>query len=162
MPESTSASSSTATSTSPRASASRPTSPPRTSARSPGVLAGHGYAARYVTIDQVRADPSLVARPPGRGDLVVMIAGLTVPGAYIGGKPATLTEIQQLGILLRQPTTAIGGPIAFGYAPGGGKKAIRQAIAGFDVTLSGGSPAVALDSWLSGGGEPAGAGGITP
>ncbi|BBL67346.1 radical SAM protein [Methanoculleus chikugoensis] len=120
-----------------------------------GVLAGHGYAARYVTIDQVRADPSLVARP-GRGDLVVMIAGLTVPGAYIGGKPATLTEIQQLGILLRQPTTAIGGPIAFGYAPGGGKKAIRQAIAGFDVTLSG-SPAVALDSWLSGG-EPAGAG----
>ncbi|MDN7012479.1 radical SAM protein [Methanoculleus sp. FWC-SCC3] len=120
-----------------------------------GVLIGHGYAPRYVTIDQVRADPAL-ATSPGRGDLVVMIAGLTVPGAYIGGRPATLTEIQQIGILLRQPTTAIGGPIAFGYAPGGGKKAIRQAIAGFDVTLSG-SPAVALDSWLLGG-EPAGAG----
>ena len=120
-----------------------------------GALASHGYTVRYVTIDQVRADPALTARS-GRGDLVVMIAGLTVPGAYIGGKPATLTEIQQLGILLRQPTTAIGGPIAFGYAPGGGKKAIRQAIAGFDVTLAG-SPAVALDSWLSGG-EPAGAG----
>ncbi|MDD3857618.1 MAG: radical SAM protein [Methanoculleus sp.] len=96
-----------------------------------GVLAFHDYTVSYVTIDQVRADPALTARS-GRGDLVVMIAGLTVPGAYIGGKPATLTEIQQLGILL------------------------RQAIAGFDVTLAG-SPAVALDSWLSGG-EPAGAG----
>ncbi|WP_292518802.1 radical SAM protein [Methanoculleus sp.] len=120
-----------------------------------GVLANHGYAPCYVTIDQVRADPAL-ATGSGRGDLVVMIAGLTVPGAYIGGKPATLTEVQQLGTLLRKPTTAIGGPIAFGYAPGGGRKAIRQAIGGFDVTLSG-SPAVALDSWLSGG-EPAGAG----
>ena len=119
-----------------------------------GVLIEHGYAPRYVTIDQVRSDPALVAAS-GRDDLVVMIAGLTVPGAYIGGKPATLTEIQQLGTLLREPTTAIGGPITFGYASGGGRMAVRQAIAGFDVMLSG-SPAVALDAWLSGG-EPAGA-----
>ena len=118
-----------------------------------GVLSAHGYVSRYVTIDQVRADPALIATF-GNGDLVVMIAGMTVPGAYIGGKPATLTEVQQLGTLLRGPTTAVGGPIAFGYASGGGRKAIRQAIAGFDVTLSG-SPAVALDAWLSGG-EPAG------
>ena len=119
-----------------------------------GVLAGHGYAARYITIDQIRADPALISA--SRTDLMVMIAGLTVPGTYIGGKPATLTEIQQLGTLFREPTTAVGGPIAFGYASGGGRKAIKQAIAGFDVTLSG-SPAVALDAWLSGG-EPAGAG----
>jgi len=119
-----------------------------------GVLSGHGYTPDYVTIDQVRSDPALIAGH-GRGDLVVMVAGLTVPGAYIGGKPATLTEVQQLGTLLRGPKTAIGGPIAFGYAPGGGRKAIRQAIAGFDATLSG-SPAVALDAWLSGG-EPVGA-----
>ena len=118
-----------------------------------GVLSCHGYTVGYVTIDQVRADPALIA---GHSDIVVMIAGLTVPGAYIGGKPATLTEIQQIGTLLRVSATAIGGPIAFGYAPGGGRKAIRRAIAGFDVTLSG-SPAVALDAWLSGR-EPAGAG----
>ncbi|MFA7562611.1 MAG: radical SAM protein, partial [Methanoculleus sp.] len=77
-----------------------------------GVLAGHGYAARYITIDQIRADPTLISA--SSTDLMVMIAGLTVPGTYIGGKPATLTEIQQLGIVLRQSTTAIGGPIAFG------------------------------------------------
>ena len=115
-----------------------------------GVLAEGATPRRQ--IDMVWSD-SVVAGQ-GRGDLVVMIAGLTVPGTYIGGKPATLTEIQQLGTLLREPTTAIGGPIAFGYAPGGGRKAIRQAITGFDVTLTG-SPAVALDAWLSGG-EPAG------
>ncbi|MEN6514535.1 radical SAM protein [Methanoculleus sp.] len=119
-----------------------------------GVLSRHGYSPGYVTIDQVRADPALVAGHR-RGDVVIMIAGLTVPGAYIGGKPATLTEVRQLGTLLRGPKTAIGGPIAFGYAPGGGRKAVRQAIAGFDATLSG-SPAVALDAWLSGG-EPVGA-----
>ena len=119
-----------------------------------GVLAGHGYAARYITIDQIRADPTLISA--SSTDLMVMIAGLTVPGTYIGGKPATLTEIQQLGIVLRQSTTAIGGPIAFGYASGGGRKAVKQAITGFDVTL-GGSPAVALNAWLSGG-EPAGTG----
>ncbi len=118
-----------------------------------GVLIQHGYQPGYVTIDQLRADPGrTLALADAR--LVVMVAGLTVPGAYIGGTPANLTEIQQLGTLLRKPTTAIGGPITFGYAPEGGKKAIRQAIAGFDVTLTG-HPAVALDTWLHGG-EPAG------
>lgn len=123
-----------------------------------GVLIEHGYRPRYVTIDQLRADPGLTASL-GAASLVVMIAGLTVPGAYVGGTPANLTEIQQLGTLLRKPATAIGGPITFGYAPEGGKKAIRQAISGFAVTLSG-NPAVALDAWLRGR-EPAGEGDYT-
>jgi radical SAM superfamily enzyme with C-terminal helix-hairpin-helix motif len=113
-----------------------------------GVLIEQGYTPRYVTIDQLRSDPGLVAAA-GKKDLVVMIAGLTVPGTYIGGKPATLTEIQQLGTLFRDPTSLIGGPVTFGYASGGGKKAVQQAVSGFDVTLSG-SPAVALDAWFSG------------
>ena len=29
--------------------------------------------------------------------LVVMIAGVTVPGKYLAGTPATLLELQQLG-----------------------------------------------------------------
>lgn len=113
-----------------------------------GVLSDHGYTPDYITIDQVRSNPSLLS-DKSYDDLVVMIAGVTVPGTYIGGRPATLTEIQQLGILLKKPTTAIGGPIAFGYAPRGGQKAIRQAIDGFDATLTG-SPSIALDAWLSG------------
>ncbi|MDD5419532.1 MAG: radical SAM protein [Methanomicrobiaceae archaeon] len=114
-----------------------------------GVLVEHGHAPRYLTIDRLRDDTRLIGSL-SRASIVVMIAGVTVPGSYIGGKPATLTEIQQIGVQAKAPTTAIGGPIAFGYAPQGGRKAIRQAIAGFDVTLRG-PPAAALDSYLRGG-----------
>jgi radical SAM superfamily enzyme with C-terminal helix-hairpin-helix motif len=113
-----------------------------------GVLAGHDYLVRYLTIDQIRTDPMHI-NSLNAADLVVMIAGATVPGKYLGGTPATLTEIQQVGKALRNPKKVIGGPIRFGYAPGGGQKAIRSAISGFDAMLSG-EPAVALDEYLNG------------
>ena len=118
-----------------------------------GALCAHGFSVRYVTIDQLRNDPQLFATLDQAG-LLVMIAGVTVPGKYLGGTPATLTEIQQVGHQLRGPKKLIGGPIGFGYAGEGGKKAIRQVIAGFDAPLEG-DPAVALDRYLNGG-EPAG------
>ncbi|NYT07265.1 MAG: radical SAM protein, partial [Methanomicrobiales archaeon] len=43
------------------------------------------------------------------------------------------------------------GPIGFGYAPGGGTKAIRQAVSGYDHLLTG-SPPEALDAFLARGG----------
>jgi radical SAM superfamily enzyme with C-terminal helix-hairpin-helix motif len=113
-----------------------------------GVLAGHDYMVRYLTIDQIRADP-LHINSLNAADLVVMIAGATVPGKYLGGTPATLTEIRQVGTALRTPKKVIGGPIRFGYAPEGGQKAISSAISGFDAMLSG-EPAVALDGYLNG------------
>ena len=79
---------------------------------------------------------------------------MTVPGRYLGGTPATLTEIQQVGHMVRGPKKLIGGPIGFGYAGEGGQKAIRQVISGFDALLEG-EPAVALDNYLTGN-EPAG------
>ncbi len=63
--------------------------------------------------------------------LLVMIAGVTVPGKYLGGTPATLNEIEQVGHMLRGPKKMIGGPIGFGYSPEGGQRAIRQVISGF-------------------------------
>ncbi|WP_321506197.1 radical SAM protein [uncultured Methanoregula sp.] len=119
-----------------------------------GVLVSRGYAVRYLTIDQLRSEP-LRFSDLNTADLLVMIAGTTVPGKYLGGTPATLTEIQQLGHTVRGPKKLIGGPIAFGYAGEGGKAAIRQVIGGFDLLLEG-EPAVALDNYLSGNG-PAGA-----
>ncbi|MFA4877655.1 MAG: radical SAM protein [Methanoregula sp.] len=118
-----------------------------------GALASHGYTVRYLTIDQLRADP-LRFGDLNAAELLVMIAGTTVPGKYLGGTPATLTEIQQLGHTVRGPKKLIGGPIGFGYAGEGGKAAIRQVIGGFDVLLEG-EPAVALDNFLTGNG-PAG------
>ena len=40
-----------------------------------------------------------------RSALLVMIAGVTVPGKYLGGTPATLTEIQQIGHMYRGKET---------------------------------------------------------
>jgi radical SAM superfamily enzyme with C-terminal helix-hairpin-helix motif len=119
-----------------------------------GVLIEHKYTVRYLTIDQLRNDPNFI-NTLDRANLLVMIAGVTVPGKYLGGTPATLTEIQQVGQMIRGPKKLIGGPIGFGYAPEGGQRAIRQVISGFDALLKG-EPAIALDNFL-GGNEPAGA-----
>jgi radical SAM superfamily enzyme with C-terminal helix-hairpin-helix motif len=118
-----------------------------------GALLEHSYTVRYLTIDQLRKDP-LQTSGLNKALLLVMIAGVTVPGKYLGGTPATLTEIQQVGHMVHGPKKLIGGPIGFGYAGEGGQKAIRQVISGFDALLSG-EPAVALDNYLSGN-EPAG------
>ena len=85
-----------------------------------GALIAHGYTVRYLTIDQLRKDPMRTAEL-NRAALLVMIAGVTVPGKYLGGTPATLTEIQQVGHMVRGPKKLIGGPIGFGYA--GGRRA---------------------------------------
>jgi radical SAM superfamily enzyme with C-terminal helix-hairpin-helix motif len=118
-----------------------------------GALASRGYSTRYITIDQLRKEP-LRAGDLNKAELLVMIAGVTVPGKYLGGTPATLTEIQQVGHMVKGPQKLIGGPIGFGYAGEGGQKAVRQVISGFDNLLSG-EPAVALDNYLNGN-EPEG------
>ena len=99
-----------------------------------GALITPGYTVQYLTIDQLRLDPMRTVEL-NRADLLVVIAGVTVPGKYLGGTPATLTEIQQVGHMVRGPKKLIGGPIGFGYAAEGGQKAIRQVISGFDAWI---------------------------
>lgn len=115
-----------------------------------GALLEHHFTVRYLTIDQLRKEPLRTA-DLNRASLLVMITGVTVPGKYLGGTPATLTEIQQVGHMVHGPGKLIGGPIGFGYAAEGGQKAIRQVISGFDTLLAG-EPAVALDNYLNGNG----------
>ena len=119
-----------------------------------GALIARGYRVQYLTIDQLRKNPNYINKLD-QVNLLVMIAGVTVPGKYLGGTPATFNEIEQVGHMLRGPKKLIGGPIGFGYAAEGGQKAIRKVISGFDTLLSG-EPAIALDNYL-GGNEPAGA-----
>lgn len=118
-----------------------------------GVLFDRGYAVRYLTIDRLRKDPSLLA-DLDCADLVVVHAGTTVPGKYLAGTPATLDELRQLGRQLRSPTTAIGGPVLFGYASGGGERAVPPGLDDYDLLLAG-HPAAALEAALAGG-EPRG------
>jgi radical SAM superfamily enzyme with C-terminal helix-hairpin-helix motif len=113
-----------------------------------GALAAHNYTVRYLTIDQLRKDPMRTV-DLNAASLLVMIAGVTVPGKYLGGTPATLTEIQQIGTMVRGPKKLVGGPIGFGYAKEGGTPAVRQVISGFHALLEG-EPAIALDNYLTG------------
>ncbi|MFH0966366.1 MAG: radical SAM protein [Methanobacteriota archaeon] len=113
-----------------------------------GVLLSHHYSVRYCTIDQIRTNHTFLVSA-GKADIVVMIAGVTVPGKYLGGTPATYTDIRQVGSSLPGPVTLLGGPILFGSSTGGGTRAVRQEEYGFDHLLYG-SPAKALDEFLSG------------
>lgn len=111
-----------------------------------GVLVDHGHVPGYLTIDQLRRDPGRLRTIPPDG-IVVLIAGVTVPGKYIGGTPATLTEIRQIGTQVRARTKLVAGPIHFGYAPEGGRPGLKSVFSGFHQILSG-SPATALDLFL--------------
>jgi radical SAM superfamily enzyme with C-terminal helix-hairpin-helix motif len=96
----------------------------------------------YFTIDQLRRDPSIVDIM-NKSDLVVAIAGVTVPGKYIGGTPATLPELERYmaGVKAKK---LLGGPISmFGPGTEGGKMARhRQASAAFDIVATGDIEAV--------------------
>ncbi len=60
-----------------------------------GMLRHLRVKARYTTIDVLRRDPKL-QRELERYDLVVVIAGIAVPGKYLGGTPISLNELKRL------------------------------------------------------------------
>ncbi len=96
----------------------------------------------YFTIDQLRRDPSIVSAMD-RSDLVVAIAGVTVPGKYIGGTPATLPELERYVAGVRAKKI-LGGPISmFGPGTEGGRMARHMgASAAFDIVATGDIEAV--------------------
>lgn len=115
---------------------------------SAGVLMEHGFNPCYLTIDQIRSEPSLMHEYAGAG-LVLVISGVTVPGKYMGGRPATLDDLSQIAAFFSHPETIIGGPVSFGYSEGGGAMAQMPVFSGYDVILKGSLPD-ALDRHLSG------------
>lgn len=64
----------------------------------------------YVTIDELRMQQDILAEIQG-AELVIIIAGATVPGKYLGGMPISLQEIRELAAALRRPKTILSGPI---------------------------------------------------
>jgi radical SAM superfamily enzyme with C-terminal helix-hairpin-helix motif len=96
----------------------------------------------YYTIDQLRADRSILD-VMSKSDLVVVIAGVTVPGKYLGGTPATLPELEKLMSVVSS-TKILGGPVSmFGAGIEGGKAAARvKASRSFDIIASGDIEAV--------------------
>ncbi|NLW74972.1 MAG: radical SAM protein, partial [Methanomicrobiales archaeon] len=113
-----------------------------------GVLLSHDISVTYHTIDEIRIQPGLLT-DAGNADYVVIIAGMTVPGKYLGGIPVTWQEIQQIGSALTRPHTFLGGPILFGSGSSGGQIAHKRGEFNVDTQLIG-SPAGSLSRWLSG------------
>ncbi|MEM2793400.1 MAG: radical SAM protein, partial [Candidatus Methanomethylicia archaeon] len=77
---------------------------------------------RYFTIDDVRRDTGRFIEQALKSDLVILIAGVCVPGRYLGGDPIKPWEITRLARLIEKPIKIIGGPVAqFGLGVEGGK-----------------------------------------
>lgn len=76
----------------------------------------------YLTIDTLREDPPGAGELIGKSDLVVIIAGMTVPGKYLRASPISPGEIEAV-FRAAHGTKVIGGPIRLGFSNEGGKAA---------------------------------------
>lgn len=65
----------------------------------------------YITIDQLREQKEIELKKMESLDIVILIAGTTVPGHYLGGQPASAAEIKEIGEKLYYPTKVLAGPI---------------------------------------------------
>ncbi len=93
-----------------------------------------GSDVSYITIDSLR--PRKRWDFLNSFDIVIVIAGITVPGHYVGGTPISLFEINRIGKECKFPLKLLCGPIHFGYTLHGGTKAIYAKPEGFDHILS--------------------------
>ncbi len=87
----------------------------------------------YKTIDQVRENWEQEMKAMENSDLVIIIAGTTVPGNYRGGEPISLKEIKEIGQTLYYPQKVIGGPITLIKTQIKGYDHLCQEIAALDL-----------------------------
>mgnify|MGYP001770626879 FL=1 len=93
----------------------------------------------YFTIDTLRQDWAKSLSRLAEYDVVVVIAGVTTPGKYLGGTPISLDEILDIGRIER-PVKILGGPVAkFGYGIEGGTVAVPPSKFKryYDIVVSG-------------------------
>jgi len=94
----------------------------------------------YFTVDQARNSLDLFMKTAGKADVVVFIAGVVVPGKYLGGEPIKVEELLLWGKILEKPIKVLGGPVArFGMGEEGGKIATPPSIFTnyFDLVVTG-------------------------
>jgi len=113
-----------------------------------GVFFSHGVEVDYITVDSWRAKENKFSFLNSY-DMLVVIAGLTVPGRYRGGTPLTLSELEEISFSVRRPFKLLCGPIKHGYSLKGGKLAKGVKDLPFDL-LALGDPCAVLDSHLKG------------
>ena len=108
----------------------------------PRYIAGAAWASdpatdvRYLTIDQLRSTPALQKQLED-SSLIIVIAGMVVPGRYLAGHPANPEELSTLlhGI---EATTLLCGPAArFGFGVSGGRRTRSATNDTFDLVVPG-------------------------
>jgi len=99
-----------------------------------GVFRYFNVDTEYLTIDQLREKENW--KFLNEFDYLLIIAGLSVPGRYLGGIPINLYEINKISIEADKPIKMIAGPIIKGYSLHGGTKAIKTNFKKFDHVIS--------------------------
>lgn len=100
----------------------------------------------YYTIEQIRNNPS-VTDTISMSDIVIVIAGMAVPGRYLSGYPASPREIIDIITKVDNSVKILCGPAAiFGFGLGGGRhtQTINEY---FDYILTG-DPEIFINSFL--------------
>ena len=101
----------------------------------------------YVTIDQIRSDNSLLD-VLSKSDLIMVIAGMSVPGRYLSGFPVSPNEITSILRNIKKPVKLLCGPAArYGFGMSGGKKTREaETVRGvFDFIIKGDCETVIFD-----------------
>jgi radical SAM superfamily enzyme with C-terminal helix-hairpin-helix motif len=85
-------------------------------------------AITYVTIDQIRNDKRLLELI-SNADLLVVIAGMSVPGRYLSGFPVSPKELVSFLSPMSKPVTLLCGPAArYGFGMTGGRSVIETDV----------------------------------
>lgn len=90
-----------------------------------GALRERGLSEKdihYLAIDTLRENPPGAGELARKADLVIVIAGMTVPGKYLRASPITLGEIETI-FRTAHGVKVIGGPIRLGFSSEGGRAA---------------------------------------
>jgi len=83
----------------------------------------------YWTVDQYRRNPGEFFKQAFESDLVVIVAGMEVPGHYVGGRPMSFKELEYLAMRLFSKNLVLTGPAArFGFGTGGGSSAYSTRV----------------------------------
>jgi radical SAM superfamily enzyme with C-terminal helix-hairpin-helix motif len=81
----------------------------------------HSARILYKTIDQIRINQSIIEEIR-KSDIIIVIAGVTVPGKYLSGLPMSPNEIIKYFSDIEKPFKILCGPAArYGFGSSGGK-----------------------------------------
>ncbi len=93
----------------------------------------------YMTIDQLRTDNSFLDNL-SKSDMVIVVAGMIVPGRYLSGFPASPNELVSFLSKITKPTKILCGPAArYGFGLSGGKRTRETSVVEdvFDLIATG-------------------------